>query len=65
MYWLVNLQIDNYIFLNVASIQNYIDKAGAFGFTKAKTNVVYSEEILWLVVIIMSKEYPLSHITIN
>jgi hypothetical protein len=30
------------IFLNVPSIQNCIDKGGAFGFTKAKTKVVYS-----------------------
>jgi hypothetical protein len=28
--------------LNVSSIQNYFDKGGAVGFTKAKANIVYS-----------------------
>jgi hypothetical protein len=30
------------IFLNIPFIQNYIDKEGSYGFTKVKTNTVYS-----------------------
>jgi len=38
----IELAIRQLYFLNVLYIQNYIDKGRVFGFTKAKTDVVYS-----------------------
>ena len=43
----MNLHLGNYIFLNVPSIQNYIDKRGTFGFTRPKP-AYFIAEIEWV-----------------